>query len=54
VTAMNALTNTVVRTFVRWHRHRCLTPVLSSSGTTTSWNIYGSRAPQSILSNIIQ
>ena len=53
VTAMTDLTNTAVRTFVRWHRYRCLTHVMSSSGTTISWNMYGSRAPQTILSNLI-
>ena len=49
VTAMIALTNFAVRTFVRGRRHGCLTLILSSSGTIISWNIYGSRTPQNTL-----
>ena len=44
VSAMKALANIAVRACVRWHRHMCLTPVLSSSGTNISRSIYGSRA----------
>ena len=53
VTALHALTNIAVRAFLRWHRHRCFTPALSSSGTTISFSICGSREPQTILSSII-
>ena len=53
VIVTTALTNVAVRTCVRGHRHGCLTLILNISGTTISWNIYGSRPPQTILSSII-
>ena len=53
MTAMTVLTNVAVRTLVRWHRHKRLIHDMCSSGTTISRNIYGSQAPQTILSNII-
>jgi hypothetical protein len=53
VIVTTALTDTAMRTFVRWRRHRRHTLILSSTETTRTRTNSGSRAPQTILGIVI-